>query len=87
MNLQQNDELDSQSKQRYSPFARWRNEGETSLTFRLKGFASTADLPLTDFNRSDLGSRREDGALDLRTMLQHDVGNWSFELAHTALVQ
>ena len=87
VNLQQNDELDSQSKQRYSPFARWRNEGETSLTFRLKGFASTADLPLTDFNRSDLGSRREDGALDLRTMLQHDVGNWSFELAHTALVQ
>ena len=65
----------------------WLPKGETSLTFRLKGFASTADLPATDFSRSYLGSRREDGAVDLRTMLQHEVGNWSFELAHTALVQ
>lgn len=62
-------------------------KGDTSLTFRLKGFASTAGLPVADFNRSNLGSRRKDGALDFRTMLQHDVGNWSLELAHSALVQ
>ena len=62
-------------------------KGDTSRTFRLKGFASTARLPVADFNRSNLGNRREDGALDFRTMLQHDVGNWSLELAHSALVQ
>ena len=65
---------------------RW-TSGDTSLTFRLKGFASSTDLPVTDLSHSALDGRREDGALDLRTMLQHDVGAWSFEVAHTALIQ
>lgn len=62
-------------------------KGDTSLTFRLKGFASASIVPGTDVYREPLGSRRNDSTVDLRTMLQHDVGPWSFEAAHTTLVQ
>ena len=85
--LYRNGEQAAQPRERTWWLSGWQPKGETSLTFRLKGFTSTADLPATDFSRSYLGSRREDGAIDLRTMLEREVGNWSFELAHTALVQ
>lgn len=62
-------------------------KGDTSLTFRLKGFASAGNVAKTDVYRDSLGNRRNDSAVDLRTMLQHDVGSWSFEAAHTTLVQ
>lgn len=64
-----------------------RRKGNTDLTFRLKAFTSSSSVPVTDLNLLQLGNRRGDSALDLRTMLQHDVGRWSFELAHTTLAQ
>ena len=36
--------------------------------------------------REPLGNRRNDSSADLRSMLQHDVGSWSFEAAHTTVV-
>lgn len=70
-----------------SPTPRSWFKGDTSLTFRLKGFASAGNVAKTDVYRDSLGNRRNDSAVDLRTMLQHDVGSWSFEAAHTTLVQ
>ena len=70
-----------------SATTRSRFKGDTSLTFRLKGFASASNVPGTDVYRDSLSNRRNDSSVDLRTMLQHDVGSWSFEAAHTALVQ
>lgn len=61
--------------------------GETSLSFRVKGFISAVDLPTNDLYQEQLGDWRQDSAVDLRSMLRHDRGNWSVELAHTTLVQ
>ena len=70
-----------------APKSRLWFKGDTSLTFRVKGFASAGNVVKTDVYRDSLGNRRHDSAVDLRTMLQHDVGSWSFEAAHTTLVQ
>ena len=67
--------------------AELRSRGNTDLTFRLKAFTSSSSVAATDLNMAQLGNRRGDSALDLRTMLQHDAGRWSFELAHTTLVE
>ena len=75
------------SRRDESATTRSRFKGDISLTFRLKGFASASNVPGTDVYRDSLSNRRNDSSVDLRTMLQHDVGSWSFEAAHTALVQ
>lgn len=68
------------------PTPRSRFKGDTSLTFRLKAFASASTVPSTDVYREPLSNRRNDSSADLRSMLQHDVGSWSFEAAHTTVV-
>ena len=74
------------SERGMAPKSRSWFKGDTSLTFRLKAFASASNVPGTDMYREPLGNRRNDSSADLRSMLQHDVGSWSFEAAHTTVV-
>ena len=59
----------------------------TSVTFRLKGFGSASQVPSSDLSRAAQGDNSTNSTLDLRTMLQHDSGAWSVEMAHTLLIQ
>ena len=59
----------------------------TSVTFRLKGFGSAIQVPSSDLSRAAQGDHSTNSTLDLRTMLQHDSGAWSVEMAHTLLIQ
>lgn len=60
---------------------------ETSVTFRLKGFVGATQVPWSDFSRAAAGNHSTNSTLDFRTMLQYDSGAWSFEVAHTLLLQ